>query len=137
MSIGLKRDWEQLKQGRPGRRFQERAERARANRSKRSWWGRLFEPVLGAVLLAGGVILCFIPGPGLPLIFIGAALLSARSRTLARFLDWAEMKLRRVIRWGKSWWSNAPGMEKLAAVLIGAGVLAGAGYGAYVIASSL
>jgi len=88
-------------------------------------------PALGVVLILAGIILCFIPGPGLPLLIIGAALLAERSRVISRGLDWIEVKIRKVLRWGKWWWGHASGTTRFAAVLVAAVMVAGAGYAAY------
>jgi len=131
MFSGLKRSWRELKKGRPGHRFQERAERSKRKRSSHSGIKRFLKLVVALLLVVGGMILCVIPGPGLPLLIIGAALLAERSRTIARGLDWIEVKARRVIAWGKAWWRHATGTGKFAAVLIGAVAVVGGGYGAY------
>ena len=81
--------------------------------------------------MLAGVIFCLIPGPGLPLVVIGAALLAERSLVMARCLDWIELKVRKLMAWGKRWWAKAPPAARVAAVVLGTGVIAGAGYGAY------
>ena len=131
MIRSIKRSWKELKQGRPGHRFQDRTEKSRRNRGNQSWVRRFLTPFIAIVLIAGGIILCVIPGPGLPLIFIGAALLAERSRTLARGLDWLEVKTRKAASWALAWWKHAPGAARFAVVVIGMAALAGAGYGAY------
>ncbi len=129
--LSLKRSWRELKRGSPGKRFQQRAQRVRQRRREgTSWVVSFLAPTIGAILLLGGLALCLMPGPGLPLIFIGAALISERSLTAARVLDWAELKLRKAVAWGKSWWRNASPAARLAAVLIVTATFAAAGYGA-------
>ena len=81
--------------------------------------------------MVAGLIFCLIPGPGLPLVVIGAALLAERSLVLARCLDWIELKVRKLMGWGKRRWAKAPLVARVAAAVVGAGVIAGAGYGAY------
>ena len=127
----LKKSWQELKQGRPGHRFQERAKKGKRERLSQSWIKRFLKPVIAIVLIAGGVVLCVIPGPGMPLIVAGAALLAERSFTIARGLDWTEVKARKVLSLGKAWWRHATRTARAAAVLIGAVVIGGAGYGAY------
>jgi hypothetical protein len=137
LSKRLKKSWKELKQGRPGKRFQERAEKSRRSRSNRSWVARILEPTIGVVLLVGGVILCVMPGPGLPLLILGATLVAERSLTAARALDWCELKARKIIAWGKDWWRHASLIARVAMVVLAAGILAGAGYGAYYIGFEL
>ena len=72
----LKKQWCDFRRGRPGHRFQERFERNQRSRSTRSKFTRFLKPFLGIVLLVAGVVFCFIPGPGLPLVVIGAGLLA-------------------------------------------------------------
>ena len=131
MLSGLKESWQELKKGRPGQRFQERAKKDKRERSSQSWIKRFLKPVIAIILIAGGVVLCVIPGPGMPLVVAGAALLAERSLTIARSLDWTEVKGRKVMSWGKAWWRHATGTGRFAAVLIAAVVIGGAGYGGY------
>ncbi|SRR5258705_8308466 len=90
----LKRQWYELRNGPPGRRFQERYERNRLARAHQSKARRFLQLVIGVWLIKAGIILCFLPGPGLPLLALGAALLAERSRRVARALDWIEVKAR-------------------------------------------
>jgi hypothetical protein len=90
--------------------------------------------VAGGILLVAGLVFCLIPGPGLPLVVIGCALLAERSMVMARCLDWVELKARELLAWGERWWTKAPKIARVAAVMIGMGVIAGAGYGAYYMA---
>jgi len=103
----LKRKWCELRNGRPGHRFQEGAKRSRRARACQSWAERFLPPMIGIILFAGGIILCFMPGPGIPLLILGAAMLAERSITIARLLDWLEVRLRRVINRGRTWWRHA------------------------------
>src|SRR5687767_15393396 len=107
MAGGLKQQWREFRKGRPGHRFQERYERNRHGRHGKSWMRRFLPPGIGVVVLVAGLIFCIMPGPGLPLVFVGGALLSERSRPIAWAMDWGEVKLRKAIRWAKSWWGEA------------------------------
>jgi len=129
----LKKSWQELKQGRPGHRFQERAKKGKRERLSQSWIKRFLKPVIAIILIAGGVVLCVIPGPGMPLVVAGAALLAERSLTIARSLDWIEVRVRKVMSSGKAWWRHATGTARFAAMFIGAVVIGGAGYGGYLI----
>jgi len=88
----------------------------------------LIQPFVAIILLAIGVVLTFIPGPAIVFFFAGAGLLAGESRTLARGLDWSELKLRRAFHWCKRWWKQASLMAKLAVVLVSACVVLGVGY---------
>jgi hypothetical protein len=127
----LKQQWCDLKKGRPGHRFQERYERNKKGRADESSLRRWLQPVLGLILFAAGIFFCIFPGPGLPLLLVGAMLLAERSRRMARTMDWAELKARNGITRIKQWWRDASPVAKNAAIVLSALVIAGAGYGAY------
>ena len=129
--FGLKKEWCDLRNRRPGQRFQGRYERNRRSRTNKLWARRFFQPVVGTILFAAGIVFCFIPGPGLPLLIVGAALLAERSRTLARAMDWSEVKLRELISRGMAWWRQASVLAKDAIIVLAAFAIATAGYGAY------
>lgn len=131
MSGGLKKSWQELKKGRPGQRFQERAKRGKEERASQSWIKRFLKPALAVILIVAGLILCVIPGPGLPLVIVGAALLAERSLIIARSLDWTEVRGQKMLAWAKRWWSHGTEAGRFAAVLIAAVLLGGAAYGAY------
>ena len=131
MLRGLKQQWRDLRKGRPGRRFQDQCERKRSGQEGKSWMRRFLQPVIGTIVLAAGIVFCVIPGPGLPLVLVGATLLAEHSQPMARGLDWCEVKLRNALRWGKSWWHQASVVARNALVVTAAFVIAGAGYGAY------
>src|SRR4051812_42222743 len=92
----LKRQWRDLRDASPGNRFQAQFERSQRANAHKSRFRRCVPVLAGAVLLIAGVILCFIPGPGLPLIFLGAGMLAERFRAVARAMDWLEVKLRKM-----------------------------------------
>ncbi len=90
--------WEAMRHDPPGERFQRHYHRRR-QRQERS--GRIKLLALSAVLIAGGILLLFVPGPGAPLIALGAALLAEESLVTARALDWTEVQIRRLFAWGR------------------------------------
>jgi len=83
--------------GQPGRRFQERYRRKHAE--KGGVWKRCAYCAAGAVLTLVGIFFLAVPGPGIPILVIGLALIAQESKTLARLLDRSEVRLRR-------WWKN-------------------------------
>ncbi len=87
--------------------------------------------MIGILLIGVGVVLTFLPGPGVIFYFFGAGLLAGESRYLARALDWTEVRLRKLVRWMKRWWKQASVVGKLAVILVAACGAAGAGYLAY------
>ncbi len=80
----------------PGVRFQQLYNQ-RHQRNK-SFIRRIAFILTGLLLLPVGVIFWFIPGSGWLIIFIGLALLSGESKALARFLDFMELKTRKLIK---------------------------------------
>jgi hypothetical protein len=83
-------------QSQPGRRFEERYWRKRhaAHRGfKRLAW------IAGAaVLLVLGLLFSVLPGPGIVFLLAGFAMLAQESLAVARALDRAELKLRRLLQ---------------------------------------
>jgi len=124
----LEKSWRVFKDAPPGARFQ-RLYRERKGHGT----SRFVVPAIGILLLAGGVVLLFIPGPGLLFIAFGAALLAQQSRWLARLLDRLEPVLRRLARKGETYWKKAATPVK-AAIVSGAALAAAAAiYGAYLV----
>lgn len=57
-------------------------------------------PVAGVILVVAGLLLGLIPGvPGVVLAVAGLALISTRSRKMARWLDWSELKCKSFVAW--------------------------------------
>jgi hypothetical protein len=90
------REWQRLKQADPGRRFHERYERRHSVGGDRPRH-RLLYIAGGCICFTIGLVLRVIPfAPGgLPLLALGAGMLSRESRTGARWLDKAEVAARR------------------------------------------
>ncbi len=124
----LKKSWKVFKNAPPGVRFQ-KFHKERKGRGA----SRIVVPVIGILLLAGGVVLLFIPGPGLLLIAFGAALIAQQSLWLARLLDRLEPVLLRLARSAKSLWKKAATPVKAVIVSGAALVAAAAIYGAYLV----
>jgi hypothetical protein len=88
--MGLTHAWHHFKAGAPGHRFvDEHDEIAHRSRPVRAGLA-----ALGAVLIAAGVVMLFIPGPGLLAILFGLALTATSWRRLASWLDLAEIRIR-------------------------------------------
>ena len=90
----LKKAWRQLKQGTPGERFAKFHARRDAMRRSGPW--KYIFPPLGFALVAIGIILLPAPGPGMLVILVGLTLLARESLMVARALDWAELRVRRL-----------------------------------------
>lgn len=122
----VKRTLEDLKRGQPGQRFKqhhERAQRSKSGRGARRWVNLL----LALLAFAIGVVLVFIPGPAVLFFFLAGALLAPESRAIARFMDWAEVKIRAVWHWVTAHWRRLSHAGKIAAgSVIAMGGVAGA-----------
>ena len=89
------RTWEQFAHSSPGHRFQERHRRkARSGRGRLARCGSI---CAGIALTLVGVFFLAVPGPGIPILAIGLALIAQESAATARFLDRTELRARR-------WW---------------------------------
>ena len=92
----LRRHWHQFKRSRPGRRFQDSYDRKRDSRGGALW--RCGVVVLGALLCLVGLFFMAVPGPGIPILALGAVLIAQQSQVTARLLDRAEVSVRRFVR---------------------------------------
>ena len=96
MLTALKRNWQQFKRSRPGRRFQDHYQRKNGERVSALWRCALL--LGGAVLCLVGLFFMAVPGPGIPILVLGAALIAQQSAGTARLLDRAEVSLRRFVK---------------------------------------
>jgi hypothetical protein len=92
--------WDRFVHATPGRRFQERYRRMQEQ--KGSAWKRCAFVCGGILLALVGLFFMAVPGPGIPILAVGLALVAQESKTLARLLDKAEIRLRR-------WWKRLRG----------------------------
>lgn len=97
MLESARHEWHCFREDRPGKRFANHHERAHRSPSKAKRVARI---AVGALLLAGGVAMLFIPGPGLLVMLFGVALFAGESKRLASLLDRAEV-------WTRDWWKHA------------------------------
>ena len=73
-----------------GTRFRAHYERVKA---RPSVMRTLLGVGLGLLLLAVGLVLLVLPGPGILVATIGAALIAGESLTIARILDWLDVRV--------------------------------------------
>lgn len=124
----VKREWRAFKHDEPGERFQHQHDRLQ----KRSRALRVGLAAAGIVLTLGGIVLLFIPGPGLLVVVFGLALLAGLSNALAKLLDRAEPPLRHEAKLMRRGWNHLPGAAKVGLVgvaLVGLGAIAVGLYG--------
>jgi hypothetical protein len=122
------RSWRHFINTRPGDRFQ-----VRYYRRQQSAPGRLsmlFNLVAGGVLVIFSTFFGWAPGPGLLTFLLGLALIGGEFLPVARFLDWAEVRLRKLAHFVAVLWRTSVAGKALIIMTI---VVCGAalGYGVY------
>ena len=131
MLDGIKSHWNDLKAGKPGRRFQDHYKKRHEKQS--SPWRKALFLGGGALIVAAGIFFLPAPGPGFLIIFLGGGLMAQESKHAARVLDWCEKQLRAIADWGLGIWKRAATPLRVAIVTFGLIVAGGAGYFAYTI----
>lgn len=109
----MKQEWQLFKHDEPGHRFINHRDRMQ----KRSKVLNVAGLVLGIALIAGGIVFCFLPGPGTVLIVFGLALVGARWARMARLMDRAEPKLRHFFHRQQHRWHAMSGSAKVSLML--------------------
>lgn len=112
----LRENWDRLRRGAPGARFRAYHDDRAARRGGGWPLSRILTVVAGVLLIAGGLAIGWIPGPGGFIGIFGAALLATEWRGLARLLDWAELLVRRVWASARVWWRHSSATGKVLAV---------------------
>ena len=115
----LRRQWRELRRGRPGHRFQARYERAQAEQ-RCGAGARILLMVIAVLFLAIGLVLSVFPGPALPFFFLAGGLLASELRFVARFMDWSEVRVRKIAAWLKHHWRRLPVLGRVALLIFGA-----------------
>ncbi len=117
MIARTKRSWGRFQASKPGDRFRDRYRRRQE--SEHGWtepW-RLFYVVGGLILALGSLAFGVLPGPGMLTFFVGVGMIAGEFRPVARLLDWAEVRARKLGRWvGGVWRSSAAGKVLVASV---------------------
>ncbi len=121
----VRKHWEQFKEDEPGRRFQDSYRRNRQNSSSRFNAGRILNIVAGLLLVIVSLFFGWAPGPGLLTFFIGLGMIAGEFRPAAVFLDWAEVRLRKLWRIARAIWASAPPGERALIVLAAAAGVVG------------
>ncbi len=124
MIAKAKQSWRRFRASKPGHRFQDRYRRQQE--SEHGWRDprRLLYLVGGLILAGGSLLLGALPGPGMLTFFVGLAMIAGEFRPVARLLDWAEVRVRKLGQWVKGTWrSSAAGkvlVVSVAAICLGA-----------------
>ena len=106
-----KQNWKQFTESEPGSRFKDRYRR-RQETGRRHLLLRVFIVILGVIIAVGSLVLAPLPGPGWGTVFIGLMILAGEVLVAARFLDWAEVRLRKLTRRFSALWSRSSPVGK-------------------------
>ncbi len=131
MNLKLKRQWEVLKRGKPGRRFVERYQSAQRKENRATLATRIVRFAIATVAIALGLVFAVIPGPAILFFALAGALLASESRGVAKFLDWCEVKIRAVVKWALRIWKRLPLAGKVAMLIVGAAGSVGVAMASY------
>jgi hypothetical protein len=123
----MRREWRLFRDDRVGHRFRDHQVRLK-NGSLRM---RAVSMLFGVVLLVAGVVLCFIPGPGVPVLVFGIALLAGESRVVATLLDRTEPPARRAVHRAGRWWRGLSLAAHIALIAVAVAAGAALAYGAW------
>jgi polyferredoxin len=127
----MREHWHQFKASKPGHRFQDSYHRRRKSGQNLLSFRRIFNITLGSTLVVFSTFFGWVPGPGLLTFFIGLALIAGELLPVARFLDWAEVRLRKLARRARDIWTRSHIVVKVLIVLAILAFVAALGYGAY------
>ena len=103
----IKKDWEHLKESEPGSRFKERYRRRQED--EKGWTDprRLFNVIVGTILVVGSAFFGWAPGPGMLTFIIGLGMVAGEFGPAARFLDWSEVCGRRFWKFVVETWRSS------------------------------
>jgi hypothetical protein len=124
-----KRSWRHFLKSKPGDRFQVRYHYRKQRGTGRL--SRIFNIVLGSVLVIMSTLFGWAPGLGLVTLLIGLTLIAGELFPVARFLDWSEVRLRKLARLAGKVWAGATTVGRTLIVLVVLVFVAALVYGAY------
>lgn len=129
--------WQAFRESEPGCRFRDRYHRRQQRNRGRFDVRKALYVVVGVVIVLVGLVAVPAPGPGWAIVFVGVGMIAGEFLPIARFLDWAEVRLGGAARWARELWRRSPIAVKVLAVLIALTGVAAAAYGAYYIYTGL
>lgn len=131
MPTALHKKWHWLPAGQPGHRFRNRYYQHQKSRSGRGIFSMVLRLLLSAGAAAVGFVLVFIPGPAIVFFLIAGALLAADWLPVARLLDWAEVRGRRIWKRAHALWRKLSLPARIGLVAAGATLSAAATFAFY------
>jgi hypothetical protein len=111
-----KRSWRHFTSSKPGDRFQVRYYYRKQSGPGRL--SRLFNIVIGSALVIFSAFFGWAPGPGVVTLVIGLAMIGGEFLPVARFLDWAEVKLRNLAHFVEKVWRSSTIAKALVVLLV-------------------
>ena len=124
-----KRSWQNFTKSKPGDRFQVRYYYRKQRGPGRL--SRIFNIFVGSVLVVMSTLFGWAPGLGLVTLLIGLALIAGELFPVARFLDWSEVRLRKLARLAGKVWAGATPIGRTMIVVLVLVLAAALVYGAY------
>ena len=109
----LQVEWKAFTSSPAGKRFQDRYQRKRG--ADRPAWKKIVSPVIGITMVTLGLVLLPAPGPGIPVVLLGLALVAEHFLWAAKFLDRCEGPLRALLSACVDWWKRASAINRWAA----------------------
>ena len=127
----FRRDWRDLRRGRPGHRFTDRYERAQATKNRNGTVKRIILIVAAILCLAVGLVLTVMPGPAFVFFILAGGIMATESRAVARFMDASEIAVRKVVHWARRKWRRLPWPARIALLVIAASAAAATAFLVY------
>lgn len=109
----IRGDWQRLLASRSGFRFRERYRRRK--RTVRGGFDlrKVFYVVVGMVITLASLLLAPLPGPGWGTMLVGLMILAGEFYVVARYLDRAEVALKRPARRARGLWARWPARVRM------------------------
>lgn len=104
--LRLHAHWEEFAAAPVGERFVQHYHRQQQDDARKSKLALVARAGLAVVLVVVGVVLLFIPGPGLLFIGLGAAMCASHSLLIARGMDRCDVVLRRYWAQAQGYWAQ-------------------------------
>jgi uncharacterized protein (TIGR02611 family) len=134
MFAWLKQNWQTFIEAAPGERFERLYHR---REGRQSIVARSTFLVIGLIIMALGLVLMPAPGPGTVVLLLGAAIAAQESLRIARVMDWAEVRARRVVNRVVNWWRRRSLSSQILLAVAALGITASAGLVGYTLLAAL
>jgi hypothetical protein len=117
VSISIAQVWRAFRDDEPGQRFENHYQLMRQEGSRVGAIARL---TAGVALVAAGIVMLFVPGPGILVMLFGFGLIGGESKAIASAMDRVEPALREKGRRAKRWWRFATWPARVAVIALAA-----------------